>query len=32
VASVLTLFMIPTLYRAFQRGHGGSEFLEKHGG
>ncbi len=31
VASVLTLFMIPTLYRAFQRGHGGKEFLEHHG-
>ena len=31
VASVLTLFMIPTLYRAFQRGHGGQEFLKHHG-
>jgi len=31
VASVLTLFMIPTLYRVFQRGHSGEEFLEKHG-
>jgi multidrug efflux pump subunit AcrB len=31
VASLLTLFMIPTLYRQFQRGHGGQEFLEKHG-
>ncbi len=31
VASVLTLFMIPTLYRLFQRGHSGEEFLEKHG-
>jgi multidrug efflux pump subunit AcrB len=31
VASVLTLFMMPTLFRAFQRGHGGNEFLEKHG-
>ena len=31
VASLLTLFMIPTLYRVFQRGHGGNEFLEKHG-
>lgn len=31
VASVLTLFMIPTLYRVFQRGHSGDEFLEKHG-
>ena len=31
VASVLTLFMIPTLYRVFQRGHSGKEFLEKHG-
>jgi len=32
VASLLTLFMIPTLYRTFQRGHGGKEFLEHHGG
>jgi len=31
VATLLTLFMIPTLYRTFQRGHGGQEFLEKHG-
>jgi multidrug efflux pump subunit AcrB len=31
VASLLTLFMIPTLYRAFQRGHGGQSFMEKHG-
>jgi multidrug efflux pump subunit AcrB len=31
VASVLTLFMIPTLYRVFQRGHSGDEFLETHG-
>ena len=31
VASVLTLFMIPTLYRAFQRGHGGEDFLQHHG-
>jgi multidrug efflux pump subunit AcrB len=31
VASVLTLFMIPTLYRVFQRGHSGQEFLEMHG-
>ncbi|HKJ16281.1 MAG TPA: efflux RND transporter permease subunit [Xanthomonadales bacterium] len=31
VASLLTLFMIPTLYRLFQRGHGGEEFLEQHG-
>ena len=31
VASVLTLFMIPTLFRAFQRGHGGEEFLQHHG-
>ncbi len=31
VASLLTLFMIPTLYRAFQRGHGGEDFLEHHG-
>ncbi len=30
VASLLTLFMIPTLYRTFQRGHGGAEFLEHH--
>jgi multidrug efflux pump subunit AcrB len=30
-ASVLTLFLVPTLYRVFQRGHGGEEFLEKHG-
>ncbi len=26
VASLLTLFMVPTLYRLFQRGHGGAEF------
>jgi multidrug efflux pump subunit AcrB len=31
IASLLTLFMIPTLFRLFQRGHGGEEFLEKHG-
>ena len=31
VASLLTLFMIPTLYRTFQRGHGGRDFLERHG-
>lgn len=31
VASLLTLFMIPTLFRAFQRGHGGEEFLQHHG-
>jgi multidrug efflux pump subunit AcrB len=31
IASLLTLFMIPTLFRMFQRGHGGNEFLEKHG-
>jgi len=31
VASLLTLFMIPTLYRAFQRGHGGKDFLLHHG-
>jgi multidrug efflux pump subunit AcrB len=31
IASLLTLFMIPTLFRMFQRGHGGEEFLEKHG-
>jgi multidrug efflux pump subunit AcrB len=30
VASLLTLFLIPTLYRAFQRGHGGEEFIHKH--
>lgn len=32
VASLLTLFMVPTLYRVFQRGHGGREFLHAHGG
>jgi multidrug efflux pump subunit AcrB len=31
VASLLTLFMIPTLFRAFQRGHGGEDFLQHHG-
>ena len=31
VASLLTLFMVPTLYRLFQRGHGGDEFLKAHG-
>ena len=31
VASLLTLFMIPTLYRAFQRGHGGEDFMLHHG-
>ncbi len=31
VASLLTLFMIPTLYRIFQRGHGGKDFLQHHG-
>ncbi len=31
VASLLTLFMVPTLYRVFQRGHGGEEFLRVHG-
>jgi multidrug efflux pump subunit AcrB len=31
VASLLTLFMIPTLYRTFQRGHGGEDFLQHHG-
>ena len=31
VASLLTLFMIPTLYRTFQRGHGGQDFLQHHG-
>jgi multidrug efflux pump subunit AcrB len=30
VASVLTLFIVPTLYRAFQRGHGGEEFIQAH--
>lgn len=31
VASLLTLFMVPTLYRVFQRGHGGAEFRRAHG-
>jgi multidrug efflux pump subunit AcrB len=31
VASLLTLFMVPTLYRVFQRGHGGEEFRRVHG-
>ncbi len=31
VASLLTLFLVPTLYRVFQRGHGGEEFIEVHG-
>ncbi len=31
VASLLTLFLVPTLYRVFQRGHGGAEFLKAHG-
>jgi multidrug efflux pump subunit AcrB len=31
VASLLTLFMIPTLFRAFQRGHGGEDFIQHHG-
>ncbi len=31
VASLLTLFLIPTLYRIFQRGHGGADFLQHHG-
>ncbi|MEM1411701.1 MAG: efflux RND transporter permease subunit [Pseudomonadota bacterium] len=31
VASLLTLFMVPTLYRMFQRGHGGAEFRRVHG-
>jgi len=31
VASLLTLFLIPTLYRVFQRGHGGEAFMEAHG-
>jgi multidrug efflux pump subunit AcrB len=31
VASLLTLFMIPTLYRIFQRGHGGEDFMQHHG-
>ena len=30
VASVLTLFIIPTLYRVFQKGHGGDEFAHAH--
>jgi multidrug efflux pump subunit AcrB len=30
VASALTLFIIPTLYRAFQKGHGGDEFAHTH--
>ncbi len=31
VASLLTLFLIPTLYRVFQRGHGGEAFKAAHG-
>jgi multidrug efflux pump subunit AcrB len=31
VATLLTLFMIPTLYRLFQRGHGGDAFQRVHG-
>jgi len=31
VARLLSLFMIPTLYRTFQRGHGGEDFLQHHG-
>ncbi|HMB59421.1 MAG TPA: efflux RND transporter permease subunit, partial [Xanthomonadales bacterium] len=30
VASVLTLFIIPTLYRAFMRGHGPEDFRHGH--
>ncbi len=30
VASVLTLFIIPTLYRAFMRGHGPEDFRHSH--
>jgi len=30
VASVLTLFLIPTLYRAFMRGHGPEDFRHSH--
>jgi multidrug efflux pump subunit AcrB len=31
VATVLTLFIIPTLYRAFMRGHGPENFRHAHG-
>jgi multidrug efflux pump subunit AcrB len=31
VASVLTLFVIPTLYRLFMRGHGPEDFIREHG-
>ena len=30
VASALTLFIVPTLYRVFQKGHGGDEFAHTH--
>lgn len=30
VATVLTLFMVPTLYRAFMRGHGPDDFRHSH--
>ncbi len=30
VASILTLFMVPTLYRAFMRGHGPDDFRHSH--
>jgi len=30
VASLMTLFLVPTLYRIFQRGHGGDEFIKHH--
>jgi multidrug efflux pump subunit AcrB len=31
VASTLTLFVIPTLYRLFMRGHGPEDFIREHG-
>jgi multidrug efflux pump subunit AcrB len=30
IATVLTLFMVPTLYRAFMRGHGPDDFRHSH--
>ncbi len=30
VATTLTLFIIPTLYRVFMRGHGPEDFLHSH--
>jgi multidrug efflux pump subunit AcrB len=30
VATVLTLFMVPTLYRAFMKGHGPQDFRHSH--